>query len=111
MATEEYIQTGSQNFNVVVSHYGDAAGTAKQFEKMDPSAINETIQALQDAYNFAGEISNELVSIQKNLNACWRGQQHEQESKECLCLGHASHMQLFPFYALGVESCIRISSR
>jgi hypothetical protein len=33
--------------------------------------------------------------------ACWRGQQHEQESKECLCLGHASHMQLFPFYVLG----------
>ena len=43
--------------------------------------------------------------------ACWRGQQHEQESKECLCLGHASHMQLFPFYVLGVESCVRISSR
>ncbi|MGH3628837.1 MAG: hypothetical protein ACRDRL_15555, partial [Sciscionella sp.] len=72
---EQVIHTGSDQFNIVVSHYGDAKGTKDEFHKSDPNAIDPLIQENYQAYTFATEhMAPQLQSIRKNLAACWQGE-------------------------------------
>ena len=66
--------THSQDFNIVVDHYGDAEGTAKQFADSNPDSLNGLLTALQDTFNFIEEqLSPRLLKIGQNLADCWQG--------------------------------------
>ncbi|MGI8762162.1 MAG: hypothetical protein ACR2LF_12885 [Jatrophihabitantaceae bacterium] len=71
----QVINTGSDQFNIQVDHYGDARGTKDQFAKSDPGTIDPLIQENYQAFTFAtGTVAPQLSSIRANLAACWEGE-------------------------------------
>jgi len=72
---QHVINTGSNDFNVVVTKYGDAAGTKDQFKNSDPSKIDPLIQENYSTYTFATQhLAPALQKIRKDLAACWTGE-------------------------------------
>ncbi len=72
---EQTYYTGSDQFNVVVSKYGDAKGTKSEFEGSNPEEINGLIAALARTNSFtANHLQTELDGIRKDLAACWQGE-------------------------------------
>jgi hypothetical protein len=72
----QVINTGSDQFDIVVNHYGDAKGTKDQFQKSDPSRINPLIEENYHAAAFASEtIAPRLQAIRTALAAAWEGEQ------------------------------------
>ena len=72
---QHVINTGSNDFNVVVTKYGDAGGTKDQFKNSDPSKIDPLIQENYSTYTFATQhLAPALQKIRKDLAACWTGE-------------------------------------
>lgn len=71
----EVVYTGSDQFSIVVHHYGDARGTKDQFAASNPGAIDALIDENYAAHTFAsGTIAERLRAIRGKLTAAWEGE-------------------------------------
>lgn len=69
------VYTGSNNFDVVVNHFGDARGIKDQFANSNPDAMTSIIDENNAAASLArGTVSGQLASIKSDLQACWEGE-------------------------------------
>jgi hypothetical protein len=72
---QHVINTGSNDFDVVVTKYGDAAGTKDQFKNSDPSKIDPLVQENYSTYACASQqLAAALQKIRRDLAACWTGE-------------------------------------
>lgn len=75
----EVVYTGSDRFNIVVHHYGDARGTKDQFAASNPGAIDALIDENYAAHTFAsGTLAERLRAIRGRLAAAWEGESADQ---------------------------------
>ncbi|HET6877266.1 MAG TPA: hypothetical protein VFH38_07040 [Jatrophihabitans sp.] len=71
----EVVYTGSDQFDIVVHHYGDARGTKDQFAASNPGAIDPLIDENYAAHTFAnGTVAERLRAIRTKLAAAWEGE-------------------------------------
>ncbi len=71
---EDTINTRSQDYNIIVKNFGDVAGTKDYFSKGDPTLLEPVITGLQQASDFARDVSGRLTQIASDLAAAWQGQ-------------------------------------
>ena len=71
---EDTINTRSQDYSIIVKNFGDVPGTKDFFSKGDPTLLEPVITGLQQASDFARDVSGRLTQIAADLANAWQGQ-------------------------------------
>jgi hypothetical protein len=69
------VYTGSDKFDIVVNHFGDARGIKNQFANSNPDAITPIIDENTAATALSrNTVAGQLASIKSDLQASWEGE-------------------------------------